>query len=195
MCNDLGGSMDKKEQDVKEWRNRKVTLEKGFVYKYTEAIAEANSAYLPVIEESKLLLSFKHGEIFSYYLNALYRQQPEIKEDIVIKHLYEFFRMRWENIQNRIKFYKWCQENFLVLNDELDLPALYNFWNENYGCQPTLEKIMRVITPKEEIENTAREEELKETKKRINKALKKGVFINFTATEENMIIEKIDKPL
>lgn len=195
MRNDLGGSMDKKEQDVKDWKNRKVTLEKGFVFKFTEAVAEANSAYLPVIEESKMLLSFKHGEIFSYYLSALYQSQPDVKEDVVIRHLYEFFRMRWENIQNRIKFYKWCHSNFLVLNDELDLPTLYNFWNEHYGCQPTLEKIMRVITPKEEIENTAREEELKETKKRINKALKKGVFVNFTATEENMIIEKIDKPL
>jgi hypothetical protein len=185
--------MDKKEQDVKEWRNRKVTLEKDFVYKYTEAIAEANSAYLPVIEESKLLLSFKHGEIFSFYLSALYQSQPDIKEDVVIRHLYEVFRMRWENIQNRIKFYKWCHSNFLVLGDELNLPTLFNYWNENYGCQPTLEKIMRVITPKSE--PTEREEELKETKKRINKALKKGVFVNFTATEENRIIEKIDKPL
>lgn len=193
MCNDLGGSMDKKEQDVKDWKNRKVTLDEGFVFKYTEAVAEANGAYLPVIEESKMLLSFKHGEIFSYYLNALYRSQPEINEETVIRHLYEFFRMRYENIQNRIKFYKWCHSNFLVLNDELDLPTLYNFWNERYTGQPTLEKIMRLITPK--VESTAQEEELKETRQRINKALKKGVFVNFTATEENRIIEKIDRPL
>jgi len=184
---------DKKESDVKDWKNRKVTLEEDFVYKYTEAIAEANSAYLPVIEESKLLLSFKHGEIFSYYLSALYRLQPDIKEETVIKHLYEVFRMRWENIQNRIKFYKWCIENFLVLNDELDLPTLFNYWNQLKGCQPTLEKIMREITPP--IEPTEREEEIKETRQRINKVLKRGVFVNFTATEENKIIEKIDRPL
>ena len=33
---------------------------------------------------------------------------------------------------------------------------------------------MRVITPKIEVEPTAREEEIKEVKKRINKALKRG---------------------
>ena len=98
---------DKKEQDVKIWKNRKVTLDEGFVFQYTEAVAEANSAYLPLIEESKILLSFKHGEIFSHYLSALYQAQPEINEEVVIRHCYEFFRMRWDNIQNRIRLYKW----------------------------------------------------------------------------------------
>ena len=186
---------DKKETDVKEWKNRKVTLEENFVFQYTEAVQEANSAYLPLIEESKILLSFKHGEIFSSYLSFLYQSQPEINEETVIRHCYEFFRMRWDNIQNRIRLYKWCKENFLIKDDELDLPTLYNFWNESYGCQPTLEKIMRVITPKLEIEPTASDENVKEVKRRINKSLKRGVFVNFTATEDNRILEKIDVPL
>jgi hypothetical protein len=52
---------------------------------------------------------------------------------------------------------------------------------------------MREITPRKSIND--RELKIKAIKHKINESLKESTFVNYTATKEGNIVEKIDEPL
>jgi len=177
-------------EDIKALNAEKWQFEQrkqAIAHKYVEEAQDITSALLPVIEENKLLLAFGLGKVYRNYIFELFGVEEGELVDIS-EDLGKLFNTRSENIQKRIWFYDAMVKKGFTKDDELDLPEVFNCY-----VRPTLESIMREITPRKFVND--RELKIKAIKHKINESLKESTFVNYTATKEGNIVEKIDEPL
>lgn len=154
---------------------------------YFESLKEIQSAYVPVIEATRIEYAFYIGQLCFDLMQELNEGDMGIAE--LLDNCQEELGISRNLISNTTLFYTWCVERCFIV-DGINMDILFSWWENNQKGQPTLAKIYRLILPK--VEKKKRNEKIEGIKKNIGQYINDADYASIKLSKEGNLLLEIE---